>query len=107
MSEAPPRLDVLGPDRYGLRGGLCRQHVAALFDAGRGAVGSGARIEIDVAGVSRADSAGMALLVEWLRVARQAGGDIRYTGMSQAMLALLRVADLDDVLDVVPAPAAD
>jgi len=48
--------------------------------------------------VVRADSAGLALLVEWMRAARRAGRPLRYRAIPPQMLAIARVSSLDQVL---------
>ncbi|RFA30295.1 hypothetical protein CAI21_06695 [Alkalilimnicola ehrlichii] len=57
-----------------------------------------ARITVDLGGVERADSAGLALLVEWTRVAQMQGQDIRFVKMSPQMQAIAEVSGLQDVL---------
>jgi len=53
---------------------------------------------VDLEGVVRADSAGLALLVEWMRAARRAGRPLRYRAIPPQMLAIARVSSLDQVL---------
>ena len=51
----------------------------AGLQALRGA-GSG-RIEIDCSGISSSDSAGMAVLLDWLATARQSGRSLHYVNL--------------------------
>jgi phospholipid transport system transporter-binding protein len=53
---------------------------------------------IDLSGVTSGDSAGIAVLVEWLAAVRAAGGNVRYEGVPTQMLAIARISDLDDLL---------
>ena len=55
-------------------------------------------LDIDLGGVQRSDSAGVALLVACLRQANQSGKKIRFFNMPAQMLALARVSSLDQVL---------
>lgn len=55
-------------------------------------------LAIDLSGVTRADSAGLALLIEWVRRARLVQQQLRYTGLNQQMRELVRVSALDKVL---------
>ncbi len=55
-------------------------------------------LDIDLSGVRRSDSAGVALLVSCLRQAHQAGKTIRFFNIPGQMLALARVSSLDQVL---------
>jgi phospholipid transport system transporter-binding protein len=50
---------------------------------------------VDLSGLTRGDSAGLSLLVEWLVVARASGGVLRYTGLPENFSRLARVAGLD------------
>ena len=53
---------------------------------------------IDLAGVSHCDSAGVALLVEWLRRARADGRNLQFTNPTSQMLEIIKVTDLDTLL---------
>jgi phospholipid transport system transporter-binding protein len=65
-------------------------------------------LAIDLSGVARSDSAGLALLIEWARRARQVDQALRYTGLTEQMLELVRVSGLDKVLPFYRgAPAAE
>ena len=57
-------------------------------------------LTIDLGGVSRADSAGLALLIEWLRWARQHGVALRFRRMPAQMRTIAAVSDLDPILSV-------
>ena len=52
----------------------------------------------DLAGITKADSAGLALLLEWLRLARQSGADLHYANLPRQLLAMAQVAGLDEIL---------
>ncbi|HPF26698.1 MAG TPA: STAS domain-containing protein [Steroidobacteraceae bacterium] len=56
------------------------------------------RVRIDCAGVERADSAGVAVLIEWLRLARRSGRDIQYVTLPASVLAIARISELDKLL---------
>ena len=50
---------------------------------------------VDLSGLTRGDSAGLSLLVEWQAAARANGGVLRYTGLPENFARLVRVAGLD------------
>ena len=52
-------------------------------------------VVVDLSGLTRGDSAGLSLLVEWLAAARASGGVLRYTGLPENFARLARVAGLD------------
>ena len=88
-----------GAGRFCLDGAVTMATVTGLRGAGLQAFarGSGA-IEIDLAGVQRADSGALALMVDWLAWARTAGRSLRYTSVPAALLALARLSGVDDLL---------
>ncbi|SEQ26446.1 phospholipid transport system transporter-binding protein [Ectothiorhodospira magna] len=54
---------------------------------------------VDLSGVTRSDSAGVALLVGWMKdCGGTQGGPLVFTGMPEHMQALVAVSDLEDVL---------
>ncbi|RJS94633.1 lipid asymmetry maintenance protein MlaB [Salinisphaera sp. Q1T1-3] len=55
---------------------------------------------IDLGGVVRADSAGVALLLEWMRDARRAGTTLRFANAPAQMRAIIDFSGLGDVIDV-------
>ena len=55
-------------------------------------------LRVDLKGVSRADSAGLALLVEWLRESEIAGNSIEFVNVPAQLLSIARVCGLDDIL---------
>ena len=60
--------------------------------------GAGTEFEIDLAGVTQSDSAGLALLIEWLKVADRAGKRVRYTRVPAQLRALARISEIEGIL---------
>ncbi len=56
--------------------------------------GDGDSLTIDLAGVDKADSAGLALLLGWVRKAQRVDRDLYFTGIPGQLRSLVRVADL-------------
>ncbi|PCI68418.1 MAG: anti-sigma-factor [Piscirickettsiaceae bacterium] len=52
-------------------------------------------------GVVKTDSAGLALLVEWTRLAFQKGQAINFCDVPKQLLDIARVSGLDDLLPIV------
>lgn len=55
-------------------------------------------LEIDLVNVTRSDSAGLALLVEWIRSANQANKTIVFHNIPEQMLAIATASGLDELL---------
>lgn len=61
----------------------------------------GGPIAIDLQEVKRADSAGLALLVEWLRRAKVKGRELRFVNVPEQVRSLTRVNGLEEALGIV------
>ncbi|VAW88795.1 hypothetical protein MNBD_GAMMA16-1069 [hydrothermal vent metagenome] len=57
-------------------------------------------ISIDLAGVSRADSAGLALLLAWVKIARSQSAELSLENFPNQLLAIARVGGVDDLLPI-------
>ena len=68
---------------------------AGLRGAGNEALGGHADATVDLAAVERADSAGLALLVEWLRAARGRGARLRFDNVPAQLRAIAATSGLD------------
>lgn len=55
-------------------------------------------VRVDLKGVTRADSAGLALLLEWLRRAERNGCDISFVNVPEQLMSIARVCGLDEIL---------
>jgi phospholipid transport system transporter-binding protein len=94
-----PTLTPEGDGRYRLEGELNMQTVPDLLRrANLDLPGTTDIINIDLAGVSRADSAGLALLLDWLRLAEQHQRRLTLSNLPTQLLEIARVSGLQDVL---------
>ncbi len=62
--------------------------------------GAPARIEVELGAVRRADSAGLALLLEWARAARRQGRQIHFRHTPEQLKSLARVTGVDAILEL-------
>lgn len=60
------------------------------------------RISIDLTNVDFIDSSGLGALINALKVARQAGGDLRIAAPSEQVKLILGLTNLDRVLKIYP-----
>jgi len=91
------QISAAGPARLEARGELGFGTAAEALKAGLALLGSGAWV-VDLAGVTSADSAGLAVLVEWLAVVNERGGTLRFESVPGQLVAIARISDLDDLL---------
>jgi phospholipid transport system transporter-binding protein len=86
------------PDRLEAKGAICFDSAAQALSSGLALIDRGENTTIDLAQVSEADSAGLAVLVEWLAHARQLDTAIHYANIPAQILAVARISDLDALL---------
>ncbi|PID62728.1 MAG: hypothetical protein CSB44_03165 [Gammaproteobacteria bacterium] len=55
-------------------------------------------LTIDLAGVSKSNSAGLALMIEWLARASKAGHAIQYRNVPEGLMELARVSQVDELI---------
>lgn len=60
--------------------------------------GQGECIGFDLSGITRVDSAGLAVLLEWQRMSLVVGGRLKYLNFPNQVLALAKVANVDEIL---------
>jgi phospholipid transport system transporter-binding protein len=55
-------------------------------------------VAVDLSGVTRADSAGLALLLEWLRLAAGGGRELRFVNVPDQVHRLIEINGLTEIL---------
>jgi len=78
-----------------VRGALTFATVESLRGPGADALAGRAESTVDLAAVERADSAGLALLIEWLRVAHRRGASVHFTNVPAQLRAIAATSGLD------------
>lgn len=92
-------LEVAGGGQSRLSGPLTFETVPQLFQQGRRLFADrGGNVELDLAAVERSDSAGLALLVSWVRLARQQGGAISFLNVPEQLRGLARLGGVEQIL---------
>ena len=86
------------PDRLEAQGDLSYATAARALQAGLALIPHGGTCTIDLSRVNEADSAGLAVLVEWLATARARKATVHYVGIPTQILAVAQISDLDDIL---------
>jgi phospholipid transport system transporter-binding protein len=88
------RLESLGEGRFRVSGVLDASTAADVLEESEARFAQAPKIDIDLGGVGESDSAGLALLIEWLRVARQGGQTIRFANVPAQIEALARISEV-------------
>jgi phospholipid transport system transporter-binding protein len=71
-------------------------HLAGI--AALGGAPSQPALVMDCAGIDAADSAGLAVLIDWLAVAKGSGHALRYVGLPPGFAALARISEVEALL---------
>ncbi len=88
-----------------LQGRLNMASAGRLREAVNTAVAAGnTRITVDLADVEFMDSSGLGALVSGLKVARQAGGDLRIAAPNEQVRLVLQLTNIDRFLTTVVDP---
>ncbi len=72
--------------------------VGDLLSSSRALFAPVAILDIDLAEVTRSDSAGLALLIDWMRAAKQMNKNIMFHNIPAQMLAMAHASGLDELL---------
>jgi phospholipid transport system transporter-binding protein len=96
---------ALSPAVYRVEAPLTLLTVTALRDPGLTLIGaaSGA-LTFDLAEVPEVDSAGLALLIDWLASARARSLKLRYAKPGKILLSLARLSEVEPLLTEVELP---
>ncbi len=90
--------EVQGGERSRVIGALHFSTVSALLQPGAAAIGAGQAAVIDLSTVSESDSSGLALLIEWLSIAKEARRQLRYENVPEQIKELARLSDTEALL---------
>lgn len=96
--EREPRIVSAGDGRVEIAGDLTFETVAGLRERGADVLSSDGDVTLDLDAVTRADSAGLALMVEWLKQAKRRDARLKVKNMPDQMLAIARMSKLDSIL---------
>lgn len=88
----------LGEGRFAVSGNLEIETATAAYAESMLKFSPFSELEIDLSGVVRADSAGLALLLEWIHWAKNTAREIRFKNVPDQILSIARISEVDGVL---------
>ena len=91
-------LQDLGEGRFALTGEMTFETAERILLASEEPFEQHTRIEVDLEGVTKADSAGLALLLEWITWANHTVREIRFISMPERILAIARTTEVEQLL---------
>jgi phospholipid transport system transporter-binding protein len=94
------RLEPREPGHWALSGDLGLETAAGVLAQGEAAFTGVPRTEVDLSGVTDADSAGLAVLIEWVRGACLSGRSITYRSLPPRLAELARIGGVAGLLPI-------
>ncbi len=91
-------LQDLGDGRFALTGEMSFDTAERILKASEKPFEEHTQIEIDLSGVTESDSAGLALLLEWVTWANHTVREIRFEGMPERVVAIAKTTEVDQLL---------
>jgi phospholipid transport system transporter-binding protein len=94
-------LAALASGRFAARGPLTFATARQAREQGLRSLASasGRELEVDCAGITAPDSAGLAVLLDWLGAMQRAGRALRYTHLPAGLMALARISEVEELLE--------
>jgi phospholipid transport system transporter-binding protein len=89
------------PDRLNVSGALTFETAREAYTAGLRTLrkgGASSPLQVDCAGVNESDSAGLAVLLEWLATATRAGRKIQFVNLPEGIKAAADISDVTEIL---------
>jgi phospholipid transport system transporter-binding protein len=92
------QLTERGGGRFVLSGVLGFATATEILVASKRLFADHAVLKVDLSGVTHSDSAGLALLLEWINWAKHYRREIRYFDIPAQILAIARISEVGDLL---------
>ena len=88
------------PGRFAVRGALTFETARRAREQGMRAfaAGNASVIDVDCTDVTSADSAGLAVLLDWISSASRSGRKLRFYGIPPEIRAVARLSEVEDFL---------
>ena len=91
-------LNDLGGGSFEISGDMSFDTAEQILRASKQAFGKYENVRVDMSAVEKADSAGLALLLEWMSWARQGIAEIDFVAIPDSLLAIAHAAELKDIV---------
>ncbi|MET0089206.1 MAG: STAS domain-containing protein [Candidatus Thiodiazotropha sp.] len=90
------RLDAF---HYQVQGAMTFGTTRGLLQQSKSLFGQQPEVEVDLSGVTRADSAGLALILEWMAEAAERDATLVLKGMPEPLQAVARLCQIEELFD--------
>jgi phospholipid transport system transporter-binding protein len=100
LSQFDPQVSITAPGHISVSAALTFETASRVCEAGVNCfVSDGSpTIVVDCSAVPNADSAGLALLIEWRRWAHQHGRHMKFTNVPTQITAIAHLSEVSEVL---------
>jgi phospholipid transport system transporter-binding protein len=92
-------LTDLGNGNFALRGNVSFQTAEQILRSSEKLFAGQTSVEVNLSGVEKTDSAGLALLLEWISRAARATTEIRFAQIPEKILAIAQTAEINELLE--------
>ena len=91
-------LEDRGDGRFALRGEMTFDTAERILKESEAPFEEHTQLEIDLSGVTASDSAGLALLLEWVTWANHTVREVRFTELPERVMAIARTTEVERLL---------
>ena len=91
-------IEDLGDGKFAVSGDVTFETAEKILKATEGAFDDYTQLEIDLADVTASDSAGLALLLEWVTWANHSVREIRFANIPEKILAIAKTTEVEPLL---------
>lgn len=99
MTTNSSNIKETGDGQFAVEGELSKLTVPAVWRSANGLIKSASQdLVFDLTGVTRTDSAGLALLLEWMTLAHKKGLQIHFRNLPAQLWDIAKVSDLEDII---------
>lgn len=92
------KFDDLGRGRFAVSGDCDFNTVSDILEQSKDLFARYDVLEVDLGGITQADSAGLALLLEWVNWAKHYVREISFKNMPEQVIAIARICEVEDLL---------
>ncbi len=99
-APAPFEIVVTSPGGFAARGALTFANARSARSEGLHALrtSSARDLEVDCSGITRSDSAGLAVLLDWMAVMKKEGRPLCFANLPPGLLAVARISAVEEML---------
>lgn len=93
-------IEVTSPGRFAARGALTFANARRARSEGLQALrtSSARDLEVDCSGITHSDSAGLAVLLDWMAIMKREGRPLCFASLPSGLLAVARISGVEEML---------